>query len=64
MFCRKDKNMMYDALYGRQSIEKKTVYPLKASLNIAGMKPTATLISNMPTEVLVGRIPTDRTLKG
>lgn len=30
--------MMYDALYGRQSIEKKDVYPLKASLNIAGMK--------------------------
>ena len=55
--------MMYDALYGRQSIEKKTVYPLKASLNIAGMKLMATRISNMPIEGLVGRIPTDQILK-
>lgn len=55
--------MMYDALYGRQSIEKKTVYPLKASLNIAGMKLMATLISNMPIEGLVGKIRTDRILK-
>ena len=43
--------------------KKKTVYPLKASLNNAGMKLMATLISNMPIEGLVGRIRTDRILK-
>ena len=43
--------------------KKKTVYPLKASLNIAGMKLMATRISNMPIEGLVGRIPTDQILK-
>ena len=43
--------------------KKKTVYTLKASLNIAGMKLMATRISNMPIEGLVGRIPTDQILK-
>ena len=50
---------MYDALYGRQSIEKKTAFPLKVSLNIAGMKLMALPISNIRTEALQ----TDRDLK-
>ena len=31
-FCRKDKNMMYDALYGRQSIEKKDSISVESQL--------------------------------
>lgn len=55
--------MMYDALYGRQSIEKKTVYPLKVSLNIVSMKLMESLILNMQTGDSVVRIRTDQTLK-
>ena len=71
--------MMYDALYGRQSIEKKDSISVESQLEYCRYETHGdpyieyadsilhlqTAESNyLPTEVLVGRIPTDRTLKG
>ena len=43
--------------------KNKTVYLLRASLNIEGMKLTEILISSTQTEALAEKIQTDRILK-
>ena len=55
--------MMYDALYGRQSIEKKDSISVESQLEYCRYETHGDLISNMPIEGLVGKIRTDRILK-